>query len=711
MKSFLIISIAFLALTITNAKENSYAGKEFVFALGRNIIFLDEFSDKTIQLNLYSQESNNRVQLYFSGNLILDTTLGKNQILRYDLNQQIDIEIFGPSHISNKLFKVNCSQNSTVNIISSTFNSADATSLIPIVQSGFDYTLSSWNSKLQNQNPADTNNFYGFGIIIGLEDDTKIKINSESKIYDGASDVSNIDLILNKDQVYYFTSGVESELYDLTGTNIESDKKIVVFSGHRGARVLNIANSRDYLINQNPSDNTNGTEYVIGNFHRKDVEFLPVFRVISLHDNNNITFNGLSFKLNKLEWRQFILDSLSIVNSEKPIIVSEYMKTMPEFILGDPLMLNLTPTMQYVNSYTYTVPKVPEIIKHYVAISCADSLINRIYMNDALLNQSKFEKVGNSNYYYGVFLVYTDSVVLSSDYDFGAIAFGVGVLDSYGMNLGSNLRDIKNIILDSSTAMLYSDICSGQIQIYDSTEFDSGIEKIDYSNQSNIENINITYNDKIGLIHYSLIDDKKDANLIITVIDSSGNVKDTTINIKGFTIESDLFVSDELSINKLDNWKLKLINYGKFNQNLEFRMSNGKLVNLSSGVRKLALEAKEDKEILLYSYSDQSDLYNDTLTITNECNKEIKYPLFIHFGFKHDITTKCDIDLTISDEYNSVNEFYKTEVYSIDGKMLDTFDGQFIKNNLKFDFISQPIFIVEYHNDHFHLSKTIIEIK
>lgn len=709
MKSFLVISIAFLAFAFTNAKENSYAGKEFVFALGRNIIFLDEFSDKAIQFNLYSQESNNNVQLYFSGNLILDTTLVQNQILRYDLNQQKDIEIFGPSHISNKLFKVICSQNSTVNVISSTFNSADATSLIPVVQSGYEYTLSSWNSKLQNQNPADTNNFYGFGIIIGLEDNTQIKITSNSKIYDGASDVSKIDLTLSKDQVYYFTSGVESELYDLTGTNIKSDKKVAVFSGHRGARVLNIANSRDYLINQNPSDNTNGTQYVIGHFHRKDVEYLPVFRVISLHDNNKVTLNGVSFKLNKMEWRQFILDSLTIVNSEKPIIVNEYMKTMPEFILGDPLMLNLTPTMQYVNSYKFTVPKVPEIIKHYVAISCADSLVNRIYMNEELLNQSKFEKVGNSNYYYGVFLVYTDSVVLSSDYDFGAIAFGVGVLDSYGMNLGNNLRNIKNIILDSSSSMLYSDICSGQIQIYDSTEFDSGIENIIYSNPSNIENINITYNDKIGLIDYSLIDYKNDASLSISVIDSSGNVKDTTIFIKGFTIESDLSIPDELSINKQGEWQLRLRNYGNYNQNLEFRMSNGKLVNLSSVSRELVLEAKDEKEIILYSYSDQPELYNDTLTITNECNKEIEYPLFIHFGFKFDVTTKCDIDFSITDKFNKGKEIYRTEIYSIDGKLLDSFEGQFGIDKLKFDFSSQPLLVIEYHNDHVHLNKIIID--
>lgn len=709
MKLFIVISFVFLAFAITNAKENSYAGKEFLFALGRNIIFLDEFSNKEIQLSLFSNADNNNIQMYFSGSLILDTIIGKDKILRYDLDEPMNIEIVGPPHISNKLFKITCSQNSSANIISSTFNSADATSLIPTNQSGYEYTLSSWNSKLESQNPADTNNFYGFGIVIGQEDGTNIKISSNSKIFDGQNDVNIINITLDKDQVYYFTSGIESEQYDLTGTNIKADKKIAVFSGHRGARILNIANSRDYLINQIPPDYTNGTDYVIGHFHRKDVEYLPVYRIISLHDSNTIKINNELIVLNKSEWRQFILDSLSIVSSEKPIIISEYMKTMPEFIMGDPFLLNLTPTQQYVNKYVYTVPKVSEISKHYIAISCADTLANSIYMNGDLLNQSKFEKVGQSGYIYGVFPVYSDSVVLTSEYDFGAIAFGIGTLDSYGMNLGNHLRNIENIIMDKSSASLYSDICSGQIHIYDSTNFDSGIEIIKYSDISNLENVNIIYNNKVAIIDYTLIDDMKDASLFVSVSDSSGNVKDTIIKIKGFTIEADFSVPDELSINRLENWLLKLKNNGSFRQYLEFRMSNGKLLNFPSTIRDLVVDTQKSEIIGLYSYSEQPELYYDTLIISNECNNEIRYPLFIHYGFKYDVTTKCDIDFTLVDELNKGKEIFRTEIYSTSGQILDSYEGPFSIENSKIEIRNKLILIVEYHKDHTHLNKVILE--
>lgn len=707
MKSILVISFALLASTLLNAKENNYVGKEFVFALGKNIIFLEEFSKKEMQLNLFSEEDNNNIQLFFSGTKVLDTIIGKNQSFRYDLNKIKDYELVGSSFISNKMFKIICNQNTTANIISSAFNSTDATTLIPTKHCGNEYTLSSWNSKLENQNPADTNNFYGYGLIIGLENDTKIKITSKSKVYDGINDVNNIDVTLQKDQVYYFTSGIESEVYDLTGAYIKSNKKIAVISGHRGARVLNIANSRDFLINQVPPNNTNGTEYVIGQLHRNDVEYLPVFRVISLHDENEISLNGYNFKLDKNEWRQFILDSLSLVKSDKPIIVSEYMKTMPEFILGDPLLLNLTPTRQFVNQYSYTVPKVSEITKHFVAISCIDTLVDKIFMNEVLVNDTKFEKVGNTRYVYGVFPVYADTVILTSEYDFGALAFGVGTLDSYGMNLGSNLRNIENIILDKSPVSIISNNCENKIQISDSSDFVSGIESVNY-NYKNLENVNLTLNNSIASINYELIDYRKDAEINISVVDSSQNKTDTTLFIKGFTLEANLQIPEELEIQRLENWELSLINTGSYTQNLSFRMNEGRLTTLPTGYRKTNIDTKDSELISLYSYSLSPEQYTDTLFIYNECNKVIKIPIYIHFGFGVDVITKCDVNLSIADKYKNNAQIRRTEIYDISGKLLETIENSTDRDTFTNKYSNQAIIIKEYHQNHIHISKIII---
>lgn len=707
MNKFIII--LFFLTYIAYSKDNNYYGKEFVFAVPKNVIFLSKFSNKEININLFSCEDSNEVNIYHNSNLILDTLLNKYEVLNYPIEQIPNIEIFGASHISNQEFKIKCSNNSTVNLISTTFNSTDATLLFPTVQCGTKYTLSSLNNYIKNSNPLDTTNFYSFALIIGLEDNTKINIKSNSKIYNGTNSVNNIDLILDKSEVYYFTAGIDSNIYDLTGSNIISDKKVAVFSGHNCARVLNISNSRDFLLEQIPPDCTNGNEYIIGYFHRKDVEFLPIYRVISLHDSNRITFNKQSFNLNKGEWKQFILDSLTLLKSEKPVIVAEYMKTLPEFILGDPFLLTLTPTQQFVKSYAYTVPQVSEIEKHYVAITCFDTLANKITMNGKSLDINKFDKVQGSNYLYGVFPIYTDSVILNSEYNFGAIAFGVGKLDSYGMNLGSNLRDIENIILDKTPASAHLKNCSNQISIIDTSEFISGIESVTYYNPINLDNINLNSNANEVLIDYKFINPTKDAQISITVVDSSQNRMDTTLNIRGFTIKASLYIPNELGLKNLESWELQLINTGNFEQNLSLLMNNGHLISLPVGLRKTKVDIGETETVSLYSYSDYPEEYIDTLFIYNECSKLIKIPIKVHFGFEYHINTKCDADYLIADKFNRDNLVLKTQLFDTSGKLLQTFDNSFNIDLVKEDFSNRPIIIKEYFSDHVRLRKIFFE--
>jgi hypothetical protein len=690
------------------AKENSYYGNEFVFAIAKNPMITANAPAVEIELNIFSNEIGNEVEVYFAGRLLLDTLLSSEQSLSYPLTQIKDIEIFGKSNISDKVLRVECSKPATANVISSAYNSADATSLIPTSHCGKEYTLSSFQDGAKNKDPLDTNNYYGFGLVIGLEDGATVNISTDSKIFDGSKDVSNLNLTLQRGQVFYFTSGFDSD-YDITGTRIISDKKIAVISGHRFSRILDIANSRDFLINQVVPDNSNGTEYVIGNFHRKDVEYLPIFRVISLHDSNKVSFNNQSFTLNKGTWRQFMLDSLTLLKSEKPVIVAEYMKTLPEFILGDPFLLTLTPTQQFVNSYAYTVPSVREITKHYVAITCSDTIMSKISMNGQLLDISKFDKVNGSGFSYGVFPVYTDSVVINSEYDFGAIAFGVGTLDSYGMNLGSNLRNIENIILDKTVANVSLDNCSGQIRIADTSEFVSGMELVEYYNAINLDKISLSSNSSGVTLSYELVDERKDAQISVIAVDSSQNRIDTTISIKGFTIEPYLNIPDELGLMSLENWELKLINTGNFPQNLTFQLIDGRLVALPAGLRQKSIEVGKSDSILLYSYSDDGADYIDTLYIYNECGRVIKLPIAIHFGFETSVTTKCDADYLITDKFHRNGIVLLSQLYDTAGKLLesskDSFDMRVIADRYK----GMPLILKVYYKDRIELSKVIFD--
>lgn len=702
-------TIFFLAFTLlSNARENKYYGNEFVFSVPKNVIYDDNIREMEHILSIYSQSSNN-IKLLYDDELLLDTTINETQILNIELSNYKNLEdfqVFKPASKSRKVFNIQSINPISANFISSAYNSGDATSLIPVKQSGKEYTLTPFNNSLVDINPENSSNYYSFGMIIGLEDSTNIYIKTDSKLYDGNNEVDEISITLNKNELYYLTAGYTSEEYDLTGTSIKSDKNISVFSGNRAARVLNLVYSRDLLLNQEQPNNTQGNNYIIGRLHSSKVEFLPVFRVISLYDNNTVKLNNQSFVLNKNEWRQIILDSNSFVDSEKPIVIAEYMKSMPRENLGDPALVTLTPVEQYVSNYSYAIPNVKEVIKHYVAVSCLDSIADKITLNGTVLNKSNFEKVGSSEYLYGVFLINTDSVILNSEYDFGAIAFGVGDLNSYTMNLGSNMRDITKE-LDRFTASITNDNCSNEIFINDSSEFNSGLKLIEIDSD-NLTNIELKQGQNTAIIKYNLIDEAKDAKLILSVLDSNLNIIDTTIFIKGFTLEANLQIPEDLEIQRLENWELSLINTGSFTQKLSFRMNEGRLTTLPTGYRNTSLDTNDSELVSLYSYSLGAEQYTDTLFIYNECNKVIKIPISIHFGFGVDVETKCDVNVSVADKYKNNAQISRTELYDISGKLLEAIEGSIDRNSFTNKYSNQAIIIKEYHQNHIHISKIII---
>lgn len=701
-----IIIIFLCSCFLASGSENKYSGNEFVFAIPKNVYFYQDLLNKEIKLNILSQNSDNEIVVTI-GNQELDKfQLDRNENKTIDLIEYESVELFTPGLNKQNYILIRSTKPIVVNFISSTVNSSDATVLLPNKQLGTDYTLISWNNSIVNDNPMDTLNYLSFSYVIAIENETIIKIDSDNIFYTGNENTTETEIVLNKNEIFYFTAGLENSL-DLTGTSISSNKKIAVYTGHRAAKVLNLDNSRDLLLTQLEPNYSYGTEYIVGRFHREEPEFLPIYRVISLYDDNIIEIDNSQYQLDKNDWQQFLLKRNTHIKSTKPIIVAEYMKTLPIVTLGDPSLLTLTSTEQYVDFYAYSVPKVEEVIKHYVGISCHDSVVSTITLNGVNLVAEQFEKVENTEFNYGVFPIYSDNVVLSSNYDFGAIAFGVGSINSYAMNLGSNMKNM-NEYLDNSPAKVLTDLCANIITISDSSEFQSGIDSV-YFESKNLDNINVSENDSYSTISYELIDDRKDAEIILSVRDGNNNRIDTTIIIKGFTIDAELEIQKEQFINNSKEWTLYLTNTGTEIQKLKLQMTNGNLINVPPSVRNLEIESGDRETKPIFSYSDMAKEYSDTLIISNECDRQIAIPIDVNFTFYFDAITSCESNFEFYDTDKYRRMITGTDVYSADGKLLESRDKYIERENLKKKYRNKPIIIKEYHNDHFHLHKYLFQ--
>lgn len=695
---FIILSFTFNSYS----KENNFYGKEFVFAVPQNSFFSSD-STINIYLNIYSLYDETKIELHYKGVLVFETLLEKDKIIKIDLKQFGDIELRGKGEFSNKVFRLLSNNNISANLINYYPFTSDATSLLPLSSSGKEYTLSSLSNNFASINFIDGSRFYSFAMIIGLENNTEVEISSDSQLYDGIKDTNTIEIILNKDEVYLFTAGLESSQYDLTGTLVESNKNIIAFSGHELIQLATLALAEDLLFDQCIPDITHGTEYIVGHLHRTEEEYFPIYRIISLYDENIITVNNEEIELNKSEWKHYFLKDLSYIKSDKPIIVTKYMKSLPQFINGDPFMINLTPTQQYVSKYNYTVPKLGDFTGHYVAISCVDSTASEITLNGNKLDLRRFNRVQNTEYLYGVFRIFTDSINLVSDYDFGAFAFGVGSNVSYGINLGSNLRDIKNILLDRTPPELIINNCDYSLNIIEELEFDSGVESLEYSGE-NIKDISINLAGNNASLDIVPISPYYDTKISLQIADSSGNLLDTIVYFKGLTIKPELELAKKYDILRDYTRSFNMKNYGKFNQDLRLYFNMGQNINLTYSDKQVSVESDENKSLEIYIYSNESKDYKDTLYIYNDCNTLLKIPISTIFNFELDFTSRCGIQYS---NYNK-NDIERTEVYSLSGELLGVMSGFFQVGKLSKQ--SNKILILkEYHEDHYHIRKIFIQ--
>ena len=284
--------------------------------------------------------------------------------------------------------------------------------------------------------------------VVATEDQTSVTILPSSRTLGGKPAGKPFTIELNRGQVYqvipYFDPSKPS---DLTGTLIESNKPVALFSGHNCAYVpINTYKACNLLIEQIPPVNSWGTSFVAAPFIDRKTY---VLRVLADKEGTEIRRNGVPVaSLGPGEFYEAIdLTENTLISSNLPVMVTQfatgftYSSRATDHVadsIGDPMMIMLPPVNQFLSQYTVAVP-FDRDWNNYVTIVLPKRVREALRMNNRPVDPTIFESIPNSDLMVGSFLLDGGAHRFDAPAPFGLIQYGFGhsakIYDAYG-NIG-----------------------------------------------------------------------------------------------------------------------------------------------------------------------------------------------------------------------------------------------------------------------------------
>lgn len=299
--------------------------------------------------------------------------------------------------------------------------------------------------------------------VVATEDNTTVefnlKANSTGSPVRTAGQAYNISL--NKGDVYQVQS-----ISDLTGSTIRSIsttgstcKPIAVFTGSTWtgfcSPTVTSGNGGDNLFQQVFPSNAWGRNYITAPFARKQGD---IYRIIVKDPTTVVNLNGSVINaatLKQNSYYDFQSSQPNIITADKPILVVQYMtsQSCDAGNIGDPEMVTINPLEQTINNVSVVsarrdlTPPNTNITVHYLNVLMKTANTGSLKI-DGAAPVSPWVPIPNSSYSYLREDVTTSTQTnpshnIQADSGFIAIAYGMGNVESYGYNAGTNIVDLN----------------------------------------------------------------------------------------------------------------------------------------------------------------------------------------------------------------------------------------------------------------------------
>lgn len=296
------------------------------------------------------------------------------------------------------------------------------------------------------------NSFSSQATVVGTENGTVVTITLAGDTKGGRRAGETYSINLAQGDVYQVQAATGiGKRSDLTGTLVTSNKPIAFFSGHTCAQVPADKNFCDQLLEMTPPIPSWGRQFFVGRFEGK-TEY--AYRVISSEPNTQVFVNNtLVAKLSNPG--EFYEDNHAkenaLITTNKPVLVAQYAQssTADSLQTGDPFMLFITPTEQFLTYYRFLTP-VRGDWHHYINVVVPIDAMESFKLDGRGGFGKYFKTIGITRYAIAQIEIGYGSHFVSCDKPFGLYSYGFGVagdnFDSYGNNGGQLVATIPDII-------------------------------------------------------------------------------------------------------------------------------------------------------------------------------------------------------------------------------------------------------------------------
>jgi gliding motility-associated-like protein len=315
---------------------------------------------------------------------------------------------------------------------------SEASIVLPVNVLGTEYYVMS-HFGLSRNNTAYNSQFS----FIASEDNTNIDVTLSANAAGGKMAGSNFSVNLNRGQTYLMEAANTN--LDLTGTSINSDKPIAVFSGNPWTEVPRGCGTFDNLIEQMYPVATWGNEFI--GAPSANVKF-DTYRVLASEDSTLIKVGVNNFLLNKGEYKQYDVSGPSFITANKPIQVAQFLigSECSGYRIGDPSMLLLNPIEQNIDTVILYNSSLQNIEENYINIVLFTDDVPLTKVDNLPLLGQVFAsgKVPGTPYSFYTLKVNEGShIITTTGCGVIASAYGYGQAESYAYAGGARFKDLR----------------------------------------------------------------------------------------------------------------------------------------------------------------------------------------------------------------------------------------------------------------------------
>jgi len=483
---FLLLSLS--RLFAQNPCVKSTEGKDFWFGFMENrpgfgclIPVPENYIEVTVTSRFSCQFT---ITLGKSAIAIVTDNLEPNIPKKYKLDRS-KAEPFGSENIEEKALHLVSDQPLNLYAMNYGVNSADAAVIFPVEALGNEYYTMCYEPHYELR----YNMWCGFFtngknsefVVVATEDQTRVTI-TPSKVTDKLRPANlPFTIVLSKGELYQVQSMNFPDLAgqgDLTGTHIQSDKPIALYSGAWATTVPNSSvDAWDHLYEQIPPIVSWGRKFVAVPLKSRAKD---TYRILASSDQTNVRItNKPLVVIERGKFYEFMLneDEPSMIESDKPIMLAQFSNSndvdrppgVPQASWdGDPAMMIVSPVDQTREEVTFVAYDLPEINqKFFVNIITSDSSVGQIQLDNGSIPFLTIPKTGYS--YAQVKIAQGNHNLISTEPGKGFIAYvyGFGGVESYGYGVGFNL----NVKLDLGGDLYFAKdtilSCKGESKILD----------------------------------------------------------------------------------------------------------------------------------------------------------------------------------------------------------------------------------------------------